>query len=252
MFGTKRGFLCCFTFTFVGRVGDIVNKIVVVYSGGLDSTVLLTKCKQEYDEVLALNFTYGSKHNAKERKAARVICKKIVVSLYFYNLPTECRESHLLRQEEFLKSDLLKSGGEIPEGHYEEESMKQTVVPCRNGIMLLLAAGFAESRGIGNVAIANHAGDHVVYKDCTPEFIHSCDTTIQIATGYKVVLNAPFTLMRKHDIVRLGAELRAPMELTWSCYKGEEKHCGLCGTCQERIEAFKLAGIEDHTIYEGE
>ena len=229
-----------------------MNKVVVVYSGGLDSTVLLTKCKQEYDEVIALNFDYGSKHNFAERVAARKIANQLEVIYYEYDIPTICRggEPHkFVHTVDFLRSDLLESGGEIPTEEYNAENMKSTVVPFRNGIMLSLAAGFAESRGFDRIAIANHAGDHAIYADCRPGFIKSCRETIKRGTDKRIVLHAPFQYLTKAEIVKLGSEIGAPMELTWSCYKGEEYHCGLCGTCRERMDAFKLAGVSDPTEY---
>jgi len=215
------------------------DKAVVIYSGGLDSTVLLTKCVQQYDKVVALNFNYGSKHNYKERVSAREVCHKFGVELVEVNLPFI---------EELFKSDLLKSGGDIPEGNYDEESMKSTVVPFRNGIMLSIAAGFAESRGFNLVAIANHAGDHTIYRDCRGEFIEAIHQAIVLGTE-NVGMYAPFTEITKTDIVRLGDRINAPMQLSWSCYKGGEKHCGKCGTCRERIEAFKENSLIDQVEY---
>lgn len=233
-----------------------MKKVVVIHSGGLDSTVLLTKCKQEFDEVLALNFDYGSKHNWRERQAARKITELLNIPLYEYDIPTTCEvrgvePGEYTYTDDFLKSDLLKSGGKIPESNYNKENMKSTVVPFRNGIMLSLAVGFAESRGFDLVAIANHSGDHFLYADCKPEFIESCRETIEGGTDGKVTLFAPFTEnWTKSAIVRLGVRIYAPLELTWSCYKGGEKHCGLCGTCQERISAFKVNGLVDLVKYE--
>lgn len=231
-----------------------LRKVVVLYSGGLDSTVLLAKCKRECDEVIALNFSYGSKHNWAERRAARTITKLLNISYYEYDILTTCemrRAGHWDTSNivDFLKSDLLKSGGEIPEGDYNEENMKSTVVPFRNGIMLALAAGFAESRGFNIVAIANHSEDHYLYADCRPDFIEAIHKTIVLGTD-GVGLYAPFTNITKADIVKLGYEINAPLELTWSCYKGKEKHCGLCGTCRERKKAFLFADILDPTVYE--
>ena len=229
-----------------------MNKTVVVYSGGLDSTVLLTQCKQEYDEVIALNFDYGSKHNWSEREAAKVICKMLSIPLYLYDLPALLygvydSEGLYHPPGNLFTSNLLKSGGEIPEGCYEEDSMKQTVVPFRNGVMLSLATGFAESREFNTIAIANHAGDHEIYADCRPGFIRSFQEAIRRGTDKKVYLSAPFTNFTKAEIVKLGSEIGAPLELTWSCYKGEEYHCGMCATCRERKEAFELAGVSDPT-----
>jgi len=216
-----------------------MNKVVVVYSGGLDSTVLLAQCKQEYDEVIALNFDYGSKHNWAERQAARKIANQLEVIYYEYDIPTICRggEPHkFVHYVDFLSSALLLSGGEVSMGEHTVENTKSTVVPFRNGIMLSLAAGFAESRGFNMIAIANHAGDHEIYPDCRPSFIKSYREAIWRGTSKKIHLLAPFINLTKAEIVRLGHELGAPLELTWSCYcpTDENKPCGLCHACIER------------------
>jgi len=230
------------------------KKCVVVYSGGLDSTVLLTKCKGEFDEVVALNFSYGSKHNYKERKAARKVCEHLQIPLFLYDLPSTCSSVStsgiLIEGKPFLKSDLLKSGGDVPEGHYEDVNMKRTVVPYRNSIMLSIAAGFAESIEAKYIAVANHAGDHAIYKDCRKEYIEAFAEGIKLGGYGEVIVYSPFVDMSKVEIVKLGSEINAPMELSWSCYKGGEKHCKICGTCSERVESFLLAGVPDPTEYD--
>jgi len=226
----------------------------VVYSGGLDSTVLLTKCKRNFADVIALNFSYGSKHNRKERISAISICTELEVPLYCYDLPEGCIKADKDSgwcHEDFLKSDLLRSGGEIPEGDYDKENMKSTVVPFRNGMMLALAAGFAESRGFNIITIANHGGDHFLYPDCRPDFIASYQVAVQEGTDGQVCLVAPFVDISKEEIVALGAIYKAPFHLTWSCYRSElQSHCGRCGTCRERIEAFKNNGLIDPVEYD--
>lgn len=216
-------------------------KAIVVYSGGLDSTVLLVKAKREYAEVEAINFNYGSKHNMREREAAITICEELDIPLILIDLDFI---------GELFKSDLLKSGGEIPEGHYAADNMKSTVVPFRNGIMLSIAAGYAESVGAQKILLASHAGDHSVYPDCRPMFNNAMNIAISYGTTSKVRLQAPFEEKSKTDIARLGIELGAPLHLTYSCYKGEEHHCGKCGTCVERIEAFKQVGYIDPVGYD--
>jgi 7-cyano-7-deazaguanine synthase len=150
--------------------------------------------------------------------------------------------------EEFA-SDLLSGGGEIPDGHYEEASMKSTVVPFRNGIMLSIAAGFAESRGAEAVVIAAHSGDHAIYPDCRESFLEPMACAIREGTYARIELLRPFVAMDKAAIARQGAELGVDFSRTWSCYKGGEIHCGTCGTCVERREAFELAGLPDPTAY---
>ena len=217
-------------------------KTLIVLSGGMDSTTALAWAKAEGHKIVgAVNFQYGSKHNSKEFFAARKIADHYGVELTYCDLD-------FVRQ--FFKSDLLKTGGEVPEGHYADESMKRTVVPFRNGIMLSIAAGFAESIGADAVVLGNHFGDHAIYPDCRKEFIEPMAQAIELGTYAKIKLLSPFASMGKHDIANLGWKLGVPYELTWSCYKGQEKHCGKCGTCVERKEAFQLSGVIDPTEYE--
>jgi 7-cyano-7-deazaguanine synthase len=231
------------------------KKCVVLFSGGLDSTVLLKKCKEEFDEVLALNINYGSKHNDRERKSAISICKKLRLPLFLYDLPTnfvgQYDERGLYNPPgNLLSSNLLKLGGDVPEGHYEDKSMEATVVPYRNSIMLSLVAGFAESRGIGTIVIGNHLGDRAVYPDCRREYIQVFSEGIRLGGFLGMKILSPFIEMSKSDIAKLGMEIGAPVELSWTCYKGGRKHCGVCGSCVERYEAFQIAGYEDPVEYE--
>lgn len=216
-------------------------KAIVIYSGGLDSTVLLTKVKSDVEDVVALNFDYGSKHNIRERTSAIRVCNQLEIPIVLMDLD-------FIGQS--FKSDLLKSGGAIPKGHYEEESMKSTVVPFRNGIMLSIAAGYAESIGARQLLLASHAGDHTVYADCRPEFNYMMATAIHLGTESHIQVVAPFQHITKTQIVAIGGIFNAPLHLTYSCYNGRENHCGFCGTCVERIESFKLAGLVDPVNYE--
>ena len=150
----------------------------------------------------------------------------------------------------YFTSSLLEGADAIPEGHYADENMKSTVVPFRNGIMLSIAAGIAESRGLKNVLIANHGGDHSIYPDCRPEFINAMDAATKVGTYIDVRIVAPYTNINKTDIARRGKALGIDYSETWSCYKGGDVHCGKCGTCVERKEALEGTGIEDNTIYE--
>ena len=150
----------------------------------------------------------------------------------------------------YFKSSLLEGAESIPEGHYEDENMKSTVVPFRNGIMLSVACGLAESRGLKHVMMANHGGDHAIYPDCRPEFVKAMSDAMKYGTYDGVTIEADFTDVTKADIARLGDSLGVDYSLTYSCYKGGEKHCGKCGTCVERKEAFVEAGISDPTEYE--
>lgn len=216
-------------------------KAVVLLSGGLDSVTALHDALRSHEVVAALSFDYGAKHHGCELPMAALQCTSLGIPHVTVPLSFVAEE---------FRSDLLVGGGAIPEGHYEEESMKSTVVPFRNGIMLSVAAGFAESRGAEAVVIAAHAGDHAIYPDCREEFLEPMARAIREGTYARIELLRPFVSMDKAAIVRRGAELGVDFAQTWSCYKGGEIHCGACGTCVERREAFQLAGVLDPTVYE--
>lgn len=208
---------------------------IILYSGGMDSTVMLYRYAEQVR--LAITFLYGSKHNAREVEYARVNCQQLGIEHRIIEMD--------LNKMGFV-SNLLLSGGEIPDGHYEDLSMKKTVVPFRNGIMLSIAAGIAESLDCKNILISNHAGDHAIYPDCRVEFIASMNDAIRLGTYTNTEIFAPFTTFSKRKIALIGREINVPFEQTYSCYKGGEIHCGTCGTCTERKEA--LEGF-DPTVY---
>lgn len=213
-------------------------KIVLIYSGGIDSTVLLHHAVKMHgrENVEAVTFNYGSKHNSREIECAIWNTKHLKVKHNIIGMD-------FIRK--FFKSTLLEDGGDIPYGHYEEESMKQTVVPLRNGIMIMVAAGLAESNNADEVWIGAHAGDHFCYPDTRPEFNKALGEAVEYGTESKVSLQVPFNTITKTDIVKMGEELKVDWNHTYSCYKGQSVHCGKCGTCTERIESFKKAGVED-------
>ena len=209
---------------------------LIILSGGMDSVTLLHYEKANIK--MALSFYYGQKHS-KELEFANRNCRLLNI------------EHHLIDISNFsslMKSDLLKNGGEIPEGHYEDATMKSTVVPFRNGIMLAIATGIAESNGCKSILIANHAGDHAIYPDCRATFIEAMNEAMNNGTYANICIDAPFTHISKRDVALIGHHIGVDYELTWSCYKGKEIHCGKCGTCTERKEA--LIGF-DTTKYEG-
>lgn len=212
---------------------------VIIVSGGLDSITLL------YDKAetiaLAVSFDYGQNHGAKELPFAAHHCRKLGIP--HITIP-------LSFMHRYFKSSLLDGAEAIPEGHYAEENMKSTVVPFRNGIMLAIATGIAESHGLKRVYIANHGGDHTIYPDCRPDFIQAMDGAATAGTFVNVRIEAPYTNITKTDIVRRGTALGVDYSKTWSCYKGSDVHCGKCGTCVERKEAFLEAGVKDPTEYE--
>ena len=215
-------------------------KSLVVHSGGMDSTVLLYQLLQAGDEVKALSINYGQRHS-RELEAARALCAELGV---------EHRVADLFGLSDLLAGSALTSSDiEVPEGHYAEDNMKATVVPNRNMILLSIAAGWAISSKYDRIAYAAHSGDHAIYPDCRNEFAEALDGAIRLADWHEVSLYRPFVDMTKADIVSLGAKLGVPFEKTWSCYKGQDLHCGRCGTCVERREAFYLAGVEDPTTY---
>lgn len=219
----------------------INKKALVVFSGGLDSTVAVYLAKSIYNEVETISFNYGSKHNDIEYKHALATCNKLNIKNTRINLDF---------MNKYFKSDLLQSGGDIPEGYYTAENMKSTVVPFRNGIMLSIAAGFAESQNCDVLVLGNHSGDHAIYPDCRESFIDGIKKAIYEGTAKNIEVVSPFCDKSKTDIVKIGKSLDVDFTLTYSCYKGKEKHCGKCGTCTERIEAFRDAGVEDLTEYE--
>ena len=182
----------------------------------------------------AVTFQYGSNHNMREARCARINCERLGI---------EWIEIDLTFMAKHFESSLLQGADAIPEGHYEDSNMRSTVVPFRNGIMLAVAAGLAESRHLDGVMIANHSGDHAIYPDCRPEFIRSMGAAIADGTYEHLKLFAPYTSMTKGEIAVRGKEIGVDYSLTYSCYKGSEHHCGKCGTCVERAEALKFAGI---------
>ncbi len=213
---------------------------VIIVSGGMDSITLLYDRRDEI--ALAISFDYGSNHNAREIPYAEMHCKRLGIE--HITIPLDF-------MHKYFRSSLLEGADAIPEGHYADENMKSTVVPFRNGIMLAVAAGVAESRNLTKLLIANHGGDHTIYPDCRPEFISAMDSATNAGTYVGVRVVAPYTNITKGDIARIGKKLGIDYAETWSCYKGGEKHCGKCGTCVERKEALAYAGIEDTTEYEG-
>lgn len=212
---------------------------VLILSGGMDSTTLLYDYAQRIS--LAVSFDYGSNHNAREIEMARKNCLKLdiehlVIPLSFMG--------------QYFKSSLLEGADAIPSGNYDDENMKSTVVPFRNGIMLAVAAGLAESRGLKHVMMANHGGDHSIYPDCRPEFARAMSEAIKLGTYPGITLLCPYVNLTKAEIASIGKRLGLDYSLTYSCYRGGENHCGTCGTCTERKQAMIEAGIDDPTIYD--
>jgi 7-cyano-7-deazaguanine synthase len=216
-------------------------KTVVLLSGGMDSVTCLYHVAESREIMGTISFDYGSKHNAREIPYAQYHSKKLGIP-------------HITIPLDFIgkywRSSLVSSDIEIPEGHYEDVSMKQTVVPFRNGIMLSIATGYAESQGADVLVIAAHAGDHAIYPDCREDFMKCMGEAMRLGTYAQIDLFRPFISITKADIAKKGHALGVDYSMTWSCYRGGQMHCGKCGTCVERREAFILSGIEDPTAYE--
>jgi 7-cyano-7-deazaguanine synthase len=206
----------------------------------MDSVTALHHLVQQGRVAATIGFLYGARHHARELECARIHAKHLGVVHHEVALPFI---------GELFSSALLAGGAPIPKGHYEEETMKQTVVPFRNGIMLAIAAGFAECVGVDGVAIAAHSGDHAIYPDCREPFMAAISEAIRLGTYAGVRVERPFIGLTKADICARGSELGVDFAQTWSCYVGGTVHCGECGTCVERREAFLLAGVHDPTPY---
>lgn len=214
--------------------------MVVLCSGGVDSVTALHWAAAGHETVAALSFAYGAKHNARELPFAAEHARRLGVPHVTIELAAVGR---------LFASSLLQGGADVPEGHYEEESMRQTVVPFRNAIFLSVATGFAESRGAEALVIAAHAGDHAIYPDCREDFMRAMAEAMRLGTYAAIQLCRPFIAMTKGEIVAAGARLGVDFARTWSCYRGGDVHCGRCGTCVERREAFLQAGVADPTAY---
>lgn len=216
-------------------------KGVVILSGGLDSTTLLYWVIKEGYVPHVLSFDYGQRHR-KELEFAAKTCKRLKAKHKIVDLTSV--------QELLQGSALISRDVAVPEEHYSHESQKATIVPNRNAIMLNIAIGYAISIGVEKIFYAAHYNDRAIYPDCRWEYVHSQNITARLANDAPIEIVAPFLRMSKADIVKLGVELGVPFESTWSCYKGGEKPCGLCGTCRERIEAFQINKLKDPADYE--
>ncbi len=211
---------------------------IIIVSGGMDSITLLYE-KQD-NIALGISFNYGSNHNAKEIPLAQKHCEKLGIPHIVIDLDF---------MQQHFKSSLLEGAEAIPNGAYDEENIKSTVVPFRNGIMLSIAAGVAESRQLNKLLIANHGGDHSIYPDCRPDFIQSMSSAISAGTFQDIEIDAPYTHLTKAEIALRGRKIGIDYSETWSCYKGGDIHCGTCSTCRERKEALEAAEIDDNTPY---
>jgi len=219
------------------------DRATVALSGGMDSATVLAFLARTGYEVLPVSFHYGSKHNEHERRAAEEFCLHYGLRLEKIDLSSVMGS---------FQSALLKSSGDpIPEGHYTDSSMSQTVVPGRNIIFLSILAGYAWTNGASVIGIGIHQGDHAIYPDCRPNFFNAMNDAIQYGTDERVRIVAPFLLTDKEGILRWGLQNGLPYEKTRTCYKDQPISCGRCGSCVERLEAFKRMGVVDPIPYEG-
>ncbi|WP_206485630.1 7-cyano-7-deazaguanine synthase QueC [Thalassotalea sp. G2M2-11] len=218
------------------------NKVVVIYSGGMDSFTVLNRAVKDGKQVFALSFDYGQRH-VKELKCASSVCQSLAI-------PHKVIDISAIN--ELLAGSSLTDDIDIPEGHYEAENMKSTVVPNRNMILLSLAVGYAVSVGASQVYYGAHSGDHAIYPDCRPEFVNKMNDVCQIANYEAVEIFSPYLNVTKTDILTDGLNMGLDYSNTWTCYNGREKACGKCGACQERLEAFRDNKSVDPLAYESE
>ncbi len=218
----------------------MTDTVVVIYSGGMDSYTLLHVARAQGLNVHALSFNYGQRH-VRELESASAVCESL-------DIPHKVIDIRAMG--EVMAGSALTSDVNVPEGHYEEDSMKATVVPNRNMILLSLATGYAVTVGAGAVWYGAHGGDHAIYPDCRPEFVEKMDAVCRVANYEPVAVEAPFMALDKGEILAEGLKLGLDYSQTWTCYNGRERACGRCGSCVERLEAFASHGVTDPLVYE--
>jgi len=218
----------------------LAQKSVVIFSGGMDSFTLLNAVVRQGHQVFPLSFNYGQRH-IKELDAAAKACAAL-------SLPYQVVDISSINP--LLGGSALTSDLDVPDGHYAEESMKQTVVPNRNMILLSLAVGYAVSIEASEVYYGAHSGDHAIYPDCRPEFVEKMNAVCAIANYQAVAIKTPYLSHSKGQILSEGLAMNLDYSQTWTCYNGREKACGKCGSCQERLEAFALNHTTDPLPYE--
>jgi 7-cyano-7-deazaguanine synthase len=219
----------------------MIHKAIVIFSGGLDSTTLLYHLRDSGCEVKALSVNYAQRHREQELAAAATVCRRLGIDQKVLDLTSLVAF--------FGQNSLTDSSVDVPEGPYSQITIPLTTVPNRNMILLSVGIAWAASLGFGAVAFGAHSGPRTNYPDCSPAFAAAMDSAARECDERKICVLAPFVTWDKGDIVRRGAELGVPFELTWSCYKGGERHCGRCGTCLDRKVAFEKAGLTDPVAY---
>ena len=216
-----------------------MTKIIVVYSGGLDSFTLLNEAIRSGKDVSALSFDYGQKHN-KELHFVENFCSQESIDSKIVDVSSI---------KELFQGSSLTDEIDIPKGHYEDDSMKSTVVPNRNMILISLALGYAVTKEAEEVWFGAHAGDHAIYPDCRPEFVEKMDAVARIANYSPIAVKAPYIAMSKTEILAIGLNMQLDYGLTWTCYEGKELACGICGACHERLESFAANNVIDPIKY---
>lgn len=216
------------------------EKAVVIFSGGMDSFTLLNRVIKEGYDVYALTFDYGQKH-VKEVEVAKTVCEQL-------NVPHKILDISPINQ--LMQSSSLVGSEDVPEGHYESDNMKSTVVPNRNMILLSLAIGYAVDIKAAKVYYGAHSGDHAIYPDCRPEFVHKMNEVAGIANYEHVSIETPYLNSSKGEILKDGLSMGLSYDNTWTCYNGRAKACGKCGACVERLEAFADNQRTDPLEYE--
>ena len=227
---------------FCYTVGPLVMnpKAVVVYSGGMDSYTVLHHALKQNRQVFAISFNYGQKHS-KELIVAAEVCRSL-------NIPHKVVDITSINS--LMAGSSLTGDDAIPEGHYESDNMKSTVVPNRNMVLLSMAIAYAVSLEAGEVYYGAHAGDHHIYPDCRPEFVNAMNAVSKIANYQPVEIVTPFLHSSKGEILAAGIAMNLDYNHTWTCYNGREQACGKCGACHERLEAFAEQGVTDPLCYE--
>ena len=215
-------------------------KVIAIISGGMDSVTMLHRLIKDGHEVKAISFFYGQRHN-KELVAAKLTCDKLGIQHDIIDISSITK---------FISNSSLTSDMEVPEGHYESENMKLTVVPSRNSIMAMIANGYAVNIDYDAIALGVHSGDHAIYPDCRPIFIEELERLMSVNNEKAIKVITPYLTTDKVGILYDGIGLGVDYGLTWTCYNGREKACGKCGSCQERLGAFKLNNVIDPLEYE--
>lgn len=216
-----------------------MTKIIVVYSGGLDSFTLLNEAIRSGKDISALSFDYGQKHS-KELHFVEKFCTQESIDSKIVDISSI---------KELFQGSSLTDDIDIPKGHYEDDSMKSTVVPNRNMILISLALGYAVTKGAEEVWFGAHAGDHAIYPDCRPEFVEKMDSVARIANYSPIAIKAPYITMSKTEILAIGLNMQLDYGLTWTCYEGKDLACGSCGACHERLESFAANNVIDPIKY---